>query len=224
MNRIILPLDDLSWEDALPIIKATSGMVWGYKIRKVVLEMGIDIISEIKQYGNVMVDFKLYDIPSAMTESLKYHIQCGADITTVHCTAQYAPTPDVDSKKLAGVTILTSFGPEVFNYYDDSQSIEQLVEAMCLDCNVQQFGYLVCSPLELKRISGYGIKKITPGIRPEWYSPEDDQERVSTPANAIAAGADLLVIGRPILTAGNIITAIEQTNEEIESGIPENER
>lgn len=217
MNRVILPLDNLTWDEALPIMKETAGLVWGYKIRKVVLEKSISIIKEIKEFGNVMVDFKLYDIPSAMTESLLYHIENQADITTVHCTAQYKPTPEVDSSKIAGVTILTSFGQEVFNYYDEEQSIEDHVADMCFDSVESNFGYLVCSPLELNRVGEADIQRITPGIRPVWYSPEDDQTRISTPANAIKNGSDLLVIGRPLLKAESIADAIKQTNDEIES-------
>jgi orotidine-5'-phosphate decarboxylase len=61
------------------------------------------------------------------------------------------------------------------------------------------------------------IKKICPGIRPDWYSQVDDQTRIATPASAVRSGADLLVIGRPILTADDIVAAVERTNDEIDS-------
>jgi len=219
-NRIILLLDDLTWDEAYPILVATKGMVWGYKLRKVILEKGIKIIEEVKKYGNVMVDFKLYDIPSAMTESLLYHQKNGADITTVHCSSQYAVEKNVDMSKIAGVTILTSFGDEIFRYYKECPQIKDLVREMCERSYILDYGYVVCSPLELDSIKDINIKKITPGIRPVWYSPsaakwDDDQTRISTPAGAINAGADLLVIGRPILKADNIVAAIMKTNDEI---------
>lgn len=218
MNRIILPLDNLSWDEALPIMRATRGFVWGYKVRKIILEMGIDIIPDIKEFGNVMVDFKLYDIPSAISESLKLHFEYSADISTIHCTAQYLPDVGVQSNKIAGVTILTSFSQEISNYYKDID-IKDLVYTMTIDAYGSNFGYVVCSPLELIRINELAIKKITPGIRPEWYSTPDDQNRVSTPSAAIKNGADLLVIGRPLLRAENIADAIKMTNDEINSAL-----
>jgi orotidine-5'-phosphate decarboxylase len=61
------------------------------------------------------------------------------------------------------------------------------------------------------------IKKICPGVRPLWYAAGDDQTRTATPADAIRDGADLLVIGRPILRAADMVAALEQTNAEIEA-------
>ena len=219
-NRIILPLDDLTWEEAYPILVATKGMVWGYKLRKVILEKGIFIINKVKEFGNVMVDFKLYDIPSAMTESIIYHQQNGADITTVHCTAQYIPQKGVDITKVAGVTILTSFGNDVFNHYKNI-GIPGLVKQMCEEISSENYGYVVCSPIDLQDLRDINIKKITPGIRPIWETGKwvDDQARISTPAAAIKAGADLLVIGRPILKADNIVSAVMKTNDEIEKAL-----
>jgi len=66
-SKIILPLDNVAWENALDIMQKTKGMVWGYKIRRSVIERGLNVIKEIKKFGNVMLDFKLFDIPSAMT-------------------------------------------------------------------------------------------------------------------------------------------------------------
>ena len=68
-SRIILPLDHTPYDRAIEIMKKTSGLVWGYKLRRSILEEGLGVIGEVKKYGHVMLDFKLYDIPSAMTES-----------------------------------------------------------------------------------------------------------------------------------------------------------
>lgn len=221
-NRIILPLDDLTWDKALPIMKKTSGLVWGYKVRKVILEKGIDIINEIKEFGNVMVDFKLYDIPSAIQESLIYHFEKGADISTIHCSS-YFNAKDLSEeyqKKIAGVTVLTSFGIEWFKYHRTDWTISDFVKNMTADLLVMSnSGHIVCSPLELDVLKNTPIKKITPGIRPEWYSTPDDQTRTSTPEYAIRNGADYLVIGRPILKANNITDAVKMTNDEIDKSM-----
>ncbi len=220
-KRIILPLDNLNWKDASVIIQKTSEYVWGYKIRKVILQNGLKVIEEIKHLShgqaNIMVDFKLYDIPMAITECLMDHIAFGADISTVHCTASYEPHPDIPPDKIVGVTILTSMRGEDFQKYYRGPGIIDTVKQMVKDAEKFQYGYIVCSPLELEFLKDFKIKKICPGIRPEWYTKDDDQIRVSTPAGATADGADLLVIGRPILEAHDMVEAIWKTHEEIMS-------
>ena len=165
-SKIILPLDHLPWEQAQQVIQKTTGLVWGYKIRRSVLDQGLSVIKEIKTYGRVMLDFKLYDIPSAMTESLKQHFQAGADISTVHCTACFSPSAEnMAGDRIAGVTILTSMGTDEFKRHYRGPGITAMVKQMAHDAS-EHFGYLVCSPQELPQIQSVPIKKICPGIRP----------------------------------------------------------
>jgi len=214
-SRIILPLDNVPWDKAGKIMQQTSGLVWGYKIRRSILERGLSIIEEIKAFGNTMLDFKLYDIPSAMTESLRMHIDAGADITTVHCTSGYDPAAEgLSGEHIAGVTILTSMSENDFSSYYRGKDIPSMVEHMARAATVR-YSYLVCSPQELERIRHLDVKKICPGIRPRWYLQEDDQTRTATPAGAVKKGADLLVIGRPILGSDDIVAAVRKTNAEI---------
>ena len=214
-SKIILPLDNVAWDQAQDIIFKTKGLVWGYKVRRSILEHGLKILTEIRGYGRAMLDFKLYDIPSAMTESLSLHIAAGANITTVHCTSGYDPVKNgLQGDGIAGVTILTSMDKEEFNRYYKGRNLAQMVEQMATDA-ASRYEYLVCSAVDLPRIRQLNIKKICPGIRPLWYRKTDDQERIATPEQAVKNGADLLVIGRPILEATDMITAIQRTNEEI---------
>lgn len=218
-SRIILPLDHVPWNDARRIMQRSRGLVWGYKLRRSILEHGLGAVAEVKAYGNVMLDFKLYDIPSAMTESLVMHIEAGADITTVHCTAGYDPAAaGISADHIAGVTILTSMTAADFNRYYGGQSISETVAQMARQAQ-GRYAYLVCSPRELRPIASVQVKKICPGVRPTWYAAGDDQIRVATPAEAIDGGAELLVIGRPILKAADMAAAIERTNAEIEAAI-----
>ena len=218
-SKIILPLDNMPWERAYEIIKETKELVWGYKISRSVLDQGLQIISEIKKYGRVMLDFKLFDIPSAMTESLNQHIEAGADITTIHCTACYDPESEgIGKDHIAGVTILTSMKKNDFDRYCSGKSISRVVELMAQNAELQ-YKYLVCSAQDLKQIRHLSIKKICPGIRPLWHKEQDDQERTATPLEAIANGAHLLVVGRPILRSDNIVTALKKTNEEIQEAL-----
>lgn len=216
-SRIILPLDNTAWDDACRIMQRTRGRVWGYKLRRSILEGGLGVVAEARAFGKVMLDFKLYDIPSAMTESLALHIEAGADISTVHCTAGYDPSAaGLSADHIAGVTILTSTAETEFRRYYRGQRISDMVVQMAREAQ-GRYEYLVCSPKELQQIAAVPIKKICPGVRPGWYAAGDDQTRVATPADAIRDGADLLVIGRPILAAEDVVAAIERTNAEIEA-------
>jgi len=218
-NKIILPLDNVPWEEAGKIMQQTSGLVWGYKIRRSILERGLGVIEEIKAFGNVMLDFKLYDIPSAMTESLRMHIDAGVDITTVHCTSGYDPAAEgLSGENIAGVTVLTSMSENDFSRYYRGKDIPGMVEDMARVA-ATRYSYLVCSPRELERIRSLEIKKICPGIRPRWYLQEDDQTRTATPAGAIKSGAELLVIGRPILRSDDVAAAVRKTNAEIREAV-----
>ncbi len=220
MNKIILPLDNKTWEESIKIMELTSGKVWGYKIRRQILEKGINIIKETKNYGKVMVDFKLFDIPSAINESLTIHFDAGADISTVHCTAQYRPNELIDTGKIAGITILTSMNGKDFtsSYGQHPGQLQNTVMELGAFGSSQGYGFIVCSPKDLRFLNGMqvlGIESICPGIRPKWYQKKDDQQRTMTPKEAINEGADYLVIGRPILKAKNILDAINRTNDEI---------
>lgn len=216
-NRIILPLDHAPWPRAREIMERTAGRVWGYKIRRSVLEQGLGVIKKVKDYGKVMLDFKLYDIPSAMTESLLMHLEAGADITTVHCSSGYDPiAAGIGKQRIAGVTVLTSMDRQSVQRYYRADRPAELVARMATDA-VDRYEFLVCSARDLADVRDLPIRKICPGIRPGWYLSADDQARVATPAEAVHMGADLLVIGRPILEADDLIAAVDRTNREIET-------
>jgi len=215
-NRIILPMDNMPWLASLELMKYTQGKVWGYKIRRQIFEKGIDFLKIAKAYGNIMVDLKFYDIPSAMTEAIKFFEL--ADIITVHCNAMYIPQDngiDKLSTKLAGVTILTSMNDGDVNMIYRN-SIKNQIDLFASFAEHHDYGYIVCSAADLVDLKNTGIKKICPGIRPSWYQDKnDDQNRTMTPVEAVKAGADLLVIGRPILKAKDIIKALDMTNHEM---------
>jgi len=222
-NKIILPLDNLTWKETIPILKKTTGSVWGYKVRRIIFEEGISVLKEIKQYGNIMVDFKFYDIPSAIEEAVDLFINNGVDIITTHMSADYEPKKH-QFKYLAGVTILTSMKIDSFVKYYNLQNIvpnlyiPSMVKKMAENAELFNYKYIVCSGKELIDVYKFSVKKICPGIRPLWYQEKDDQIRTVTPEEAIGLGSDLLVIGRPLLNATDINKAIQKTNEEIENG------
>ena len=164
MNKIILPLDNLTWTETIPILKKTTGSVWGYKVRRIIFEEGISVLKEIKEYGNVMVDFKFYDIPSAIKEAVDLFINNGADIITTHMSADYKPTIN-QQDYLAAVTILTSMSNISFiKYYNPLEKISALyipsmVRRMAENAKLFDYKYIVCSGKELIDVSKLSIKK-----------------------------------------------------------------
>ena len=117
--------------------------------------------------------------------------------------------------KIAVVTILTSLTSDLCRtIYGDVPA--RKVNTFGYYGAALDASYMVCSGQELDLVRSLRIKKIVPGIRPVWYSTGDDQKRVVTPAMAIEKGADLLVIGRPIVKADDPADAAKRTLEEIQ--------
>jgi orotidine-5'-phosphate decarboxylase len=219
MSKIIISLDNLSKEYALQIAQNTEGLVWGFKVNDLLLKYGATIIYELKNYGNVMADPKLFDIPNTIDNSIESLLTAGADIITVHCSANYQS--DKYSDSIAGITVLTSFDAEdCMDVY--CKSVPETVRGLTRLAARSNYGYLVCSAKDLAYFKAGGgpigiesIKKICPGIRPSWYTKKDDQKRIVTPARAIELGADLLVIGRPITHVEDYVDVIRKINSEI---------
>jgi orotidine-5'-phosphate decarboxylase len=217
--KIIIPLDGMAEDIALQLIeeihdKLPSDTIWGFKVNDLLLDCGLQIIKDIKSAGfKIMADPKLYDIPNTMTNSVNKLVEAGADIITVHCSTYYMPEESFE-KYIAGVTVLTSFSEnKILKIY--GKRTENLLYTFTNFCNSFKYNYMVCSPKDISSLPPTACKLICPGIRPNWYQKKDDQKRTMTPKEAVKAGADLLVIGRPILNAKDIIEAIKKTNEEI---------
>ena len=221
MNRVILPLDNKPWDESLDIMRQTQGRVWGWKIRRQIFEKGLDFLTIAKKYGRVMVDFKFADIPSAIAEAVELFNM--ADIITLKCDTLFNPYDyqlDTYAPKLAGVTVLTTMTIQDVELVYNGAGMREQIQKFASIAEHYDYGYLVCSAADIAFLENTGIKKICPGIRPKWYQDEnDDQQRTMTPADAIKAGAEYLVIGRPILKAENMIEALNLTNEEIRGEI-----
>jgi len=219
-SKIILPLDGMTISETTNIASQTKGKVWGFKVNDLLIDHGLEIVRGLKTFGKVMADPKLYDIPNTMTNSIKKLTNAGADIITVHMEPKYKP-PSEYLQKIAGVTILTTMDDNRCEDVYEAPAVE-IIEYFKEDAVDLGYGYLVCSGGDLKDLhfNGCYIKKICPGIRPKWaIVKDDDQKRITTPKQAIELGADLLVIGRPITQAKDIIKALDLTNKEIEEAL-----
>ncbi len=221
-QRIVIPLDGVSKTKALEIAARLKGHVWGFKVNDLLVAHGVSIVTELKQFGGVFADPKLYDIPNTVLNSTKALADAGADLITVHASGGRemikSAVKGAGSAKILAVTILTSYdepsAKEVFG-----RDINSLVRSFALLAAESGAHGIVSSPQELELLSKESqlasLMKVTPGVRPSWYVTKDDQVRVLTPREAVELGADLLVIGRPITGHDDPVVAARMVQDEI---------
>lgn len=206
-NQIIVALDGVSVKEALHIASKLKSKVWGFKINDLLFEP--DIIQKLKKYGKVFADAKLYDIPSTVFNSVKKLSEAGADMITIHASGEVemmkAAKRAAHRAKILGVTVLTS------QKSVDKNEFLKLVD----DIKKAKLNGVVCSGHELKYLKDLGLLKVVPGIRSKWYNIKDDQGRTTSPLEAVKLGADLLVIGRPIIKSADPVEAVGNILSEI---------
>ena len=180
--------------------------------------------------ARVFLDLKLHDIPATVGRAMSRIADLGVAFATVHVgetrrMLEAAVEGSGGKVGILGVTVLTSVSAKDLEsagyqpiFYEDMphlvlQRAQQTREAGCAG--------VICSGHEAGQIKerfGRDFLAVTPGIRPAWtVNPEEDQQRITTPAQAIAAGADYLVIGRPIRDSEDPRRAAVRIAEEIES-------
>ena len=226
-HRVMVALDVQGREEALALARALQGSgCW----LKVGLELysytGPAMIHELKALGfPIFLDLKLHDIPNTVERAIRGFVQCGVDMINVHCSGGYDMMARAANAvreegshlqsvpKVIGVTVLTSMSENQFrqemgvqrNLREHVVELAKLAEQAGLDG-------VVASAMEARDIrnntkADYLI--VTPGIRPSW-SAAQDQARVLTPQEALAAGSSYLVVGRPITRAEDPRQALER--------------
>ena len=222
-DRLILALDVSSVEAARDMAERLGDAVGIYKIGyQLAYAGGLPFAEELVRAGKrVFLDLKLHDIGNTVAKGVESIARIGASFLTVHA---YPQTMRAAMEAKAGselgilaVTVLTSYADADLAEAGYGVSVEQLVaERAALAHDIGVDG-LVCSAEEaapLRRIVGSDMCLVTPGIRPVGGA-RGDQKRVTTPGEAIAAGADYLVVGRPIVQAGDPRAAANAIVEEI---------
>jgi orotidine-5'-phosphate decarboxylase len=227
---LILVLDAQSPRDVAPALKQLQGTVHWVKLG---LEMftacGPDSVREIAGLGfNVFLDLKLHDIPNTVAKAVESCAKLPIGMLTLHTCggremmqwavkAQQQHKPDL---LLLGVTVLTSMSaPGLAETGVADAPTQQVVRLGKLAVDSGLRG-LVCSPLEIAPLRAAlprDVQLITPGIRPR-DAKADDQTRVMTPCEAAEAGANFLVVGRPIFKAPDPVAAARAILEEIREG------
>jgi orotidine-5'-phosphate decarboxylase len=224
-ERLILALDVPSVAAAEAMIARLGESVSFYKIGyQLAFAGGIDLARALAGAGKqIFLDLKLHDIGNTVGRGVESVARLGASFLTVHAYPQTMHAA-VDARagstlRILAVTVLTSYDDADLAAAGYDFTVPELVGERAAQARDVGVDGLVCSGVEaamLRPIVGAGMTLVTPGIRPAGAE-AGGQKRVMTPAAAIAAGADYLVIGRPILAAPDPKAAAEAIVAEIAS-------
>jgi orotidine-5'-phosphate decarboxylase len=222
-DRLIVALDLPGTAAAEAMIARLGDSVTFYKIGyQLAYAGGLSLVRQLADDGKkVFVDLKLHDIGNTVARGVESLSALGATFLTVHAypqTMKAAVEARVGSGlKILAVTVLTSYDDGDLRAAGYRLSVPDLVEARAQQAKVLGVDGLVCSPEEaaaLRKSVGHQMSLVTPGIRPAGTS-TGDQKRIMTPARAIAAGSDYLVVGRPVMEAADPKAAAEAIQAEI---------
>jgi len=226
-DKIIVPLDVPTIEASRALVRRVGGAIGFFKVgSQLFTAAGPTVVREIKASGaRVFLDLKFHDIPNSVRRAVESACALGVEMLTVHLSGgrsmcEAAVVGRGTAKTLIlGVTVLTSLNDAAIAEVGYKTSVED--EVLLLADLAKHAGItgLVASPLELLAIRnrfGPLFTTVIPGIRPKWSEP-GDQSRTMTPAEALNAGADYLVIGRPITAASDPLDAVKRIVDELES-------
>ncbi len=226
--EIILALDVESRAKATTILQETGDQLKWVKVGlQSYLRDGPDLLREIAEMGKrIFLDLKLHDIPNTMSKALESLSSLPISMLTLHATAgpdalaecAHETKTLMPEVTLLAVTVLTSMDEESLSAIGVDSPVENQVIKLAKLAAESGIGGIVCSPLELEMLRPLlpsETKLVTPGIRPSG-SDIGDQKRIMTPGQAQRAGADYLVIGRPILAAPKPSQALASIIAEME--------
>lgn len=210
-ERLIVALDCADPDEARQLVQTLGDAVGFYKVG---LELfcadgAFPLVRELRDAGHqVFLDLKLFDIPATVAAAVRNLRAYGARFVTVHASRRVlqAACAEKGSLGVLAVTVLTSFDAVDLRDlgYPPAVTAEELVLQRAQTALDTGCDGVVASPLEARRIRaavGDRLAIVTPGIRPEGSAGGDDQRRVATPRAAFEAGADYIVVGRPIREA-----------------------
>jgi orotidine-5'-phosphate decarboxylase len=208
-QRLIVALDVSSVEEAQALVTRLGDSVVFYKIGyQLGFAGGLPLVRTLADAGKqVFVDMKLHDIGNTVGQGVKSIAKMGATFLTVHAYPQTMHAA-VDARSGSGlrilaVTVLTSYNDADLAAAGYDFTVPELVAERAAQARDVGVDGVVCSAAEAELLRpelGSGMVLVTPGIRPA-TADTDDQKRVMTPAAAIRAGADYLVVGRPVIAA-----------------------
>ena len=231
-SQIIVPLDVATEADAIALINKLSEVTFWKVGLELFVSTGANVVKILKErQKKVFLDLKLHDIPNTVAGASRAAARYGVDLLTIHSTCgrdalklaheaiqQGALESGVAPTKLIAITVLTSLSSRQLAF-ELKIPLELPEYALHMALMAQESGLegAVCSPLEVQQLKdscGKDFLLVCPGVRPTWAE-LGDQKRSMTPAQAIALGADYLVIGRPITAAAEPRVAWQRICDEI---------
>ncbi len=227
-ERICLALDFPARAEILSCARRFAGRVGWMKVGlEAFTAEGPSIVREVAAQGpRVFLDLKLHDIPATVERAVAAAARTGAAMIDVHAfggramlEAARRAAAASGALKLIAVTLLTSLDARALSdlpIAGDTRGIARRLALLARDCHLDG---VVCSAEDLPAVRGVcgpGFLTVVPGIRSAG-SPAADQKRIATPGEALKAGADLLVVGRPVTAAPDPDQALEEILSEIES-------
>ncbi len=214
-NPVFVALDTPSLDHAMALAASVRPHVGGLKLGLEFFSAnGPRGVASIHELGlPIFLDAKFHDIPNTVARAIRSVAGLGLTMLNVHATggpamlrAAREAVADVEPRPLLiGVTVLTSLDDDdlpSIGHYGPTLALAQRLGGLVLDCGLDG---VVCSPAEVTALRdrcGQDFALVVPGVRPSG-SVAGDQKRITTPSAALAAGADAIVIGRPITKASN---------------------
>lgn len=232
-DRIIVALDQPDLARALECARALQGhAVWVKVGMTLYYREGPAAVAALRELGfSIFLDLKLHDIPHQVEGAARSIAALGAGMTTVHASGGAAmmeaalkgaseggESADLPAPAVIAITVLTSMDAETLASVGVTDPLADQVAGLGALALTSGLAGVVCSPheaAEMRALLGPGALVVTPGVRPAG-SDAGDQSRVATPAQALAAGASHVVIGRPITGAADPAEAFEKIVAEIE--------
>lgn len=230
-DQIIVPLDVPTQAEAIALLDALPEVSFWKVGLELFVSCGPAILTQIKtRQKRIFLDLKFHDIPNTVAGACRSAARYNVDLLTIHATcgrralqdAQTALQEEAGDRapKLIAITLLTSLNSRdlAFDLKVPVELPEYALQMALLakECNLSG---AVCSPQEasqLRNVCGSDFLLVCPGVRPTWAD-AGDQRRSMTPADAIKAGADYLVIGRPITASEDPAAAFQRICEEIDA-------
>ena len=231
-NPIIAALDVPTTEQALKLAELIAPAVGAFKIgSELFTAAGPDIVKKIRATGaSVFLDLKFHDIPNTVAKSVTAAVQLDVQMLTVHTSGGFEMLKAAEQAAeevawklgripplVLGVTVLTSLDIAALREIGLDVNVEYQVRRLATVATKAGLRGLVCSPQEVVKLRQSippAMQLVTPGIR-TGAEKADDQKRTLTPKEAVQAGANWLVIGRPIYAAENPRAAAEKILESL---------
>jgi orotidine-5'-phosphate decarboxylase len=236
-EKLIVALDVPTSDEALELVNTLSGSVGMFKIgSQLFTSVGPELVRKIVGAGNrVFLDLKFHDIPNQVAGATRAAAELGVSLLTVHAsggsemlrraTEAVKQAGREKLTKVVAVTVLTSIDSSVLNQIGVNANPQESVKRLAGLAESAGVDGVVASPQEVAMLrSSIGRPDfliVTPGIRPQVVEEGsqtfvEDQKRVATPASALAAGADYLVVGRPITEAKDVVGAAKAIIKQME--------